>query len=82
MVERDIYIKVIEGSEGYEPIKAEHIRDDIFRVLDENNSYDEIYNPWEFKPGDEVYCREKNLSGIGGKNMRCLVAFKKYEGKI
>ena len=79
MVKCDIYIKVIEGSEGYEPIKAEFIKESVYKVLDETNSYDELYNPWEFKPGEKVYCKEKVLLGIGGKLIKCLVAFKRFE---
>lgn len=79
MVKCDIYIKVIEGSEGYEPIKAEFIKDGIYKILDETNSYDELYNPWEFKPGEKVYCIEKVLSGEGGTQIKCLVAFERYE---
>jgi len=78
MVKRDIYIKVIEGSEGYEPIKGELISDNIYRILDENSSYDEIYNPWEFKPGDIVKCIERELHGFNGKLQRCMVVSEKW----
>ncbi|NCB43825.1 MAG: hypothetical protein EOM59_14590 [Clostridia bacterium] len=79
MVENKIYVKVIEGSEGYEPVKAVFIKDNVYKILDENNAYDELYNPWEFKPGEMVHCREMFLSGTGGKQIKSLVAFKKYE---
>jgi glutamate mutase epsilon subunit len=56
-----------EAVDCWFPVRAEHIRDDLYRILDP---------VWEFGKGDIVRCRIQKL-GAGVTFEDCLVAFEK-----
>ena len=61
-----------EAVDCWFPVRAEHIRDDLYRILD-----DAPEDPvWEFGKGDIVRCRIQKL-GAGVTFGDCLVAFEK-----
>lgn len=74
-----IYVRVIEGSDGYEPVNAIKIKDNVYKLIDKEDSYDEIYNPWEFPPGTLVRTEFQELVGIGGQKGFYLVAVSEFE---
>jgi hypothetical protein len=61
-----------EGVEVWRPVKAVHVRGDIYRILDTPTAYEK----WEFPTGD-VRCKWRRLSGDGGNLGDCLVAFER-----
>ncbi len=61
-----------EGVDCWRPVAAEHIRDDVYRIVGEApNSEDE---KWQFLPGQLVRCKSQELvKGVSPEN--CLVAY-------
>jgi hypothetical protein len=54
-VEREIFVRLIdEGVDVWRPVRAQHVRDDVYRILDQ--PYERDIETWEFGPGDEVVC--------------------------
>jgi hypothetical protein len=52
----EIYVKLLgENVEVWRPVQAEHLRDDIYLVLDQ--PYDRDSETWQFGPGSEVICK-------------------------
>lgn len=50
-----IYVRLIdEAVDVWRPVRAEHLRDDVYRVGEQ--PYDRTSERWEFEPGDEVVC--------------------------
>ena len=50
-----IYVKIInEPVPAWEPVNAILIKDNIYRIIDDNDSYHSIYNKWEFSPNSLV----------------------------
>src|SRR5262245_2986956 len=64
-----------EGVDVFRPVTAQHVQDDLYRIIDAPPE-DET---WEFKQGDTVRCRHRQLSGDGGKTTDYLVAVAKAE---
>ena len=51
----DIYVYLPnEGMDAWRPVKAEHVQDDLFRIVDMKEDEDEV---WEFNFGDLVVCK-------------------------
>ena len=61
MIEQ-IYIRLLEGTQTYVPLKARRMPDGSYKILD--NPYlqleDDITSIWEFFPGDVVQCRKED----------------------
>ena len=55
-----------EGTDVWRPASAEHIQDDVFRIVGEAPPDEK----WQFTPGEVVRCRQQQLSGGS-----CLVAY-------
>ena len=53
------------------PVDAEHLHDDVYRILDCRGEDDEV----EFEKGALVRCKMRKLSGDGGKLGDVLVAY-------
>jgi hypothetical protein len=50
-----IYVKLVgEGVEVWRPVKAEHLRDDVYLIVDQ--PYDRDSETWQFGPGSSVVC--------------------------
>jgi hypothetical protein len=65
-VQRQIHIALLEeGTKVWRPVQAEHLGNDLFRVLGIVPSGE----AWQFQPGEVVRCVEQQLSGA-----QCLVA--------
>jgi hypothetical protein len=70
-----VYVRVIEnGSIGYEPVNAIKIKDNVYKLIDVNASFDPIYNPWEFPPDSLVICELAELTGPNEENGMYLLA--------
>ena len=51
-----IYVELLdEGTKCWRPVSAEHISDDVYRVLD----FVPEGEVWSFQPGDVVRCIER-----------------------
>ncbi len=51
----EIYVKLIgEGVDVWRPVQAEHVRDDIYLIVDQ--PYDREDETWQFGPGSSVVC--------------------------
>ena len=48
-----------EAVDVWRPVSAEHIRDDVYRLLGE--APDPEIEKWEFPPGQLVRCRQQQL---------------------
>lgn len=57
-----------EGTDCWRPVSAEHIRDDVYRIVGEPPDPED--EKWEYLPGAFVRCRQQTLSGGD-----CLVAY-------
>ena len=56
----EIYVKLLdEGVDVWRPVRAEHLQDDIYSIIDQ--PYDRETESWEFEPGDEVMCEVIDL---------------------
>ena len=57
-----IYVSLLdEGVDVWRPVSAEHIRDDVYRIVGEPP--DPENEKWEFLSGELVRCRQQALSG-------------------
>ena len=64
-----VYVSLLdEGVDVWRPVSAEHIRDDVYRIVGE--SPDPEDEQWQFLPGQHVRCRLQQLS-----EAECLVAY-------
>lgn len=64
-----------EAVDCWYPVRAEHIGDDLDRILDEAPN-----DPmWEFGQGEVVRCRRQPLYGDSGRLADRLVAYAKVE---
>ena len=59
-----------EAVEVYAPVDAEHVRDDLYRIVDRRGEDAEV----QFGRGMLFRCRTSRLGGDGGKVEDCLVA--------
>ena len=65
-MQRQIHVALLEeGTNVWRPAQAEHLANDLFRVLGIVPSGE----VWQFQPGEVVRCIEQQLSGA-----QCLVA--------
>jgi hypothetical protein len=62
-----------EGADVWRPVSAQHRHDDLYRLADAPPE-DEV---WEFKQGDTVRCRRRQVSGDQGRITDYLVAVEK-----
>ena len=70
----EIFVRLLnEGIAVWLPIRAEHIRGNIYRIG--NQPYDEATETWEFRPGSYVEC--ELTASDGG---RILAATRKVVG--
>lgn len=52
---RTIFVALLdEGVDVWRPVQAEHLHDDIYRVV--GQPYDREHESWQFGPGDIVRC--------------------------
>ena len=52
-----IYVALLdEGVDVWRPVRAMHLRGNIFLIIDE--SYDRESESWQFEPGEKVVCEE------------------------
>jgi hypothetical protein len=66
-----IYVYLLdEAVDVWRPASAEHLRDDIYRIVSGPSDDTER---WEFGPGDIVRCRDQDFSGA----QRGLAAFER-----
>ncbi len=57
-----IYVYLLdEGVEVWRPVSAERVGDDVYRITDAQSNDDT--ETWEFKTGETVRCKERDLSG-------------------
>lgn len=57
-----IYIALLdEKIDVWRPVLAEHIRENLYRILDQR--YDRDTEHWQFEPGDIVLCETVELDG-------------------
>ena len=62
-----IYVPLLdEGTDVWRPVAAEHIKDDIYRIVGEIPADER----WQFVPGQVVRVRQQTLSGSA-----CLAAY-------
>lgn len=55
MTDQIIYVALLnEGVPVWKPIRAEHIGEARYRIVEQN--YNRDIERWEFQPGDEVEC--------------------------
>jgi len=60
-----------EGTDVWAPVDAEHVRDDVYRIVDCRGEDKAA----QFGKDALVRCRLQNLSGDGGRICECLVAY-------
>lgn len=57
-----IYVALLDdGVDVWRPIQAEHLRGNIYRIVDQ--PYDRKIECWQFEPGDVVDCEIVESSG-------------------
>ncbi len=67
-----VYVCLLdEGTDVWRPVAAEHIRDDIYRLVGEPPDHTET---WQFQTGQSVRCKQRLLSGG-----TCLVAYERVK---
>lgn len=50
-----IYVRLVdEVIDVWTPVKAVHLSDDVYRIIDQ--AYDRDIETWQFQPGDTVIC--------------------------
>jgi hypothetical protein len=64
-----------EGVYVWRPVTAQPVHDDLYRLIDAPPEGE----VWEFRQGDTVRCRRRQLSGDGGKTADYLVAVERAE---
>ena len=68
-----IYIALLdEGVDVWQPVRAEHLSGDVYRIL--SQSYDRTVESWQFEPGDLGVCEMVEAS-----DGRILAATRKAE---
>jgi len=68
-----IYVALVdEGVDVWRPVQAEHLSDNLYRILDQ--SYDRAIESWQFEPGDVVLC-----DMIESSDGRILAAIRKAD---
>ena len=72
---KDIYIRLIEGTEALVPVPAISYGNDIYEIKENLylNLEEDVTSIWEFFPGDIVKCIEQN---------KRLIAFKLMDSKF
>ena len=66
-----IFVSLLdEGVDVWRPVHAVHVRDNLYRILDQ--AYDRDLETWQFVPGDEVIC-----DMIASSDGRILAAVRK-----
>jgi hypothetical protein len=56
-----IYVALLdEGVDVWRPVRAEHVRADVYRIADQ--TYEAETERWEFVPGDLVRCGMVNTN--------------------
>ena len=56
-----VYVSLLhEGVDVWRPVFAEHIRDDVYRIVGEPPDPED--EKWQFLPGQRVRCRLQQLS--------------------
>ena len=57
-----IFVSLLdEGVDVWRPVSAEHIRDEVYRIVGEPPDPED--EKWEFLLGELVRCRQQTLSG-------------------
>ena len=57
-----IYLYLLnEGTDVWRPVEAQHLGEDRYRILSENEEPDD--EEWQFPSGAVVRCRQQRLSG-------------------
>lgn len=57
----EIFVSLLdEGVDVRRPVQAEHIHDNVYRIVDQ--PYDRGIETWQFEPGDEVVCEPTESS--------------------
>jgi hypothetical protein len=58
-----VFVKLLdEGVDVWRPVRAHSLGDGIYRLLAPAD-YDPAVERWEFPPGTDVVCEQRNLSG-------------------
>jgi hypothetical protein len=71
---KKVFVKIInEPVPAWEPVNAIYVKNNIYELIDLNNSYNEEFNKWEFPPGTFVKCELKPLTGVENKKENCFV---------
>ena len=71
-VSTQIYIALLdEGTPVWRPASAAHLRDDIYRIIQQPS----VDDRWEFVAGEHVRCREQAFAD----GQRGLVAYEKAD---
>ena len=68
--EVEIYVRMVDGTEVFVPVKAIQIGANSYQIIDEEQSYDPILEPWDFKPGDIVSCSYREFKSDRGHPFR------------
>lgn len=69
-----VYVALLnEGVDVWRPVEAEHLRDNVYRIL--SQPYDRTVELWQFEPGDVVIC-----GMIDSNNGRILAATERADG--
>jgi len=56
-----VYVGLLdEGVDVWRPVQAEHLHDNIYRIVDQ--LYDRGSETWQFEPGSEVVCEMTEAS--------------------
>jgi hypothetical protein len=56
-----VYVYLLdEGTDVWRPVAAEHVRDDVYRLVGEPSDGTET---WQFETGQNVRCKQRQLSG-------------------
>jgi len=51
----EIFVSLVdEGVDVWRPVLAEHLRDNVYRIIDQ--PYDREIESWQFGLGDEIVC--------------------------
>ena len=73
-MKKEIFIYLLnEGTDVWIPTEAEHIKDNIYKIILWNKSSDD--ETWEFSTSDCVHCEEKtyangNIGLVAAKNRK------------
>ena len=64
--EVEIYVRMVDGTEVFVPVKAIQVGANAYQIIDEEQSYDPVLEPWDFKPGDIVSCSYRKFKSDRG----------------